>query len=84
MRYDKELHWIYVASDIKFRNNVFPQSPFLVSSYLMVHPEKAEIYFTKNIKIKDLLKYIHITFIRNKYTNIMDAVKAYIEGEEHV
>lgn len=84
MRYDKELHWIYVASDIKFRNNVFPQLPFLVSSYLMVHPEKAEIYFTKNIKIKDLLKYIHITFIRNKYTNIMDAVKAYIEGEEHV
>lgn len=84
MRYDKELHWIYVASDIKFRNNVFPQLPFLVSSYLMVHPEKAEIYFTKNIKIKDLLKYIHITFIRNKYTNIMDAVKSYIEGEEHV
>ena len=84
MRYDKELHWIYVASDIKFRNNVFPQLPFLVSSYLMVHPEKAETYFTKNIKIKDLLKYIHITFIRNKYTNIMDAVKAYIEGEEHV
>ena len=84
MRYDKELHWIYVASDIKFRNNVFPQLPFLVSSYLIVHPEKAEIYFIKNIKIKDLLKYIHITFIRNKYTNIMDAVKAYIEGEEHV
>ena len=84
MRYDKELHWIYVASDIKFRNNVFPQLPFLVSSYLMVHPENAEIYFTKNIKIKDLLKYIHITFIRNKYTNIMDAVKDYIEGEENV
>lgn len=84
MRYDKELHWIYVASDIKFRNNIFPQLPYLISVYLMVHPEKAELYFTKKIKLKDLLRYIHITFIRNKYTNIMDAVVAYIEGEEHV
>lgn len=84
MRYDKDLHWIYVASDIKFRNNIFPQLPFLVSSYLMVHPEKAELYFTKDIKMKDLLKYIHVTFIRNKFKTIMEAVKAYIEGEDNV
>ena len=84
MRYDKNFHWIYVASDIKFKNNVFPQLPFIISTYLMVYPEKAEMYFAKDIKLEDLLKHIHITFIRNKYSTVMDAVKTYIEGDENV
>ena len=39
MRYDKDKHWIYVAVHNKYSNNILPQLPQLLSTYLLLNPD---------------------------------------------
>lgn len=84
MSCNRDKHWIYVAAHDKYKNSIFPQLPFLVSCYLILHPEKAELYFDKKLKLDEILKHIHITFIRKEYSTLMAAVKSYVEDESNV
>ena len=64
MRFDKDKHWIYIAAHNKYQNNILPQLPQLISIYLLMNPDKANLYFQSKLSLDD----IFICFIFSKET----------------
>jgi hypothetical protein len=50
----------------------------------MNNQDKTKLYFDTKVKLEDLLKYIHITYIRKGEMPLIEIVKAYVEGEDNV
>lgn len=48
-------HWLYVSLYFKYGNNVIPQIPRILLSYLIKNPTKKDLYLNKNIKVEQIL-----------------------------
>ena len=84
MRFDKDKHWIYVAVHNKYSNNILPQLPQLLSTYLLLNPDKANLYFMSKLSIDDILYCFFTKYKTDKDIDILLTLRELIEGETDV
>ena len=84
MRFDKDKHWIYIAAHNKYQNNILPQLSQLISIYLLMNPDKANLYFQSKLSIDDILYCFFTKYKTDKDINILQTIVSIIEGEENV
>ena len=84
MRYDRDKHLIYVAAHNKYANNILPQLPTLLSTYLILNPDKANLYLQSKLTIDDILYCFFTKYQTDKDINILQTIVSIIEGEENV
>ena len=84
MRFDKDKHWIYIATHNKYQNNILPQLPQLISIYLLMNPDKANLYFQSKLSLDDILYCFFTIYQTDKDINILQTIVSIIEGEENV
>lgn len=84
MRYDRDKHWIYVAAHNKYANNILPQLPTLLSTYLILNPDKANLYFQSKLTIDDILYCFFTKYKTDKDLDILRTIREIIEGEDNV
>lgn len=81
MRFDKDKHWIYVAARTKFSNNVLPDLPRLIYIYLLINPDKANLYFQSKLSLDDILYSFFEKYKTDKDLDILKTIIEIIEGE---
>ncbi len=63
----------------KFKNNVLPRIPDLITSYLIDNPDKIDLYFDKNLNVDSILKYLASAFKETKNIKLLDEIVKYVE-----
>lgn len=75
--YDKLRHQIYLAVYCKYDNNIIPDLPRIISTYLLSNPNKINLYINQNIHVGMILEYLATKDL--KKINILEEVINYVE-----
>lgn len=79
--FNRDKHFIYMAIYCKYDNNVLPQIPRVLVSYLLDNPGKIDFYLNKNIHIGMLLERLSTAFRTKEEINILEEIINYVEVE---
>ena len=71
---------IYVWTHYKYQNPIIPRLPDLITSYLIVNPNKMDYYFNSNITVSNLIKHLANSYSKNKEMNLLEEIKLFMEG----
>lgn len=74
---NKDKLFIYNVINKKYQNNIIPNIPKLLVTYLLKNPDKIELYLRKEITIDNLLKNIKY----DKKTNILEKISKFVEED---
>lgn len=74
---NKDKLFIYNVINKKYQNNIIPNIPKLLVTYLLKNPDKIELYLRKEITIDNLLKSIKY----DKKTNILEKISKFVEED---
>lgn len=74
---NKDKLFIYNVINKKYQNNIIPNIPKLLVTYLLKNPNKIELYLRKEITIDNLLKNIKY----DKKTNILEKISKFVEED---
>lgn len=74
---NKNKLFIYNVINKKYQNNIIPNIPKLLVTYLLKNPNKIELYLRKEITIDNLLKNIKY----DKKTNILEKISKFVEED---
>ncbi len=74
---NKDKLFTYNVINKKYQNNIIPNIPKLLVTYLLKNPDKIELYLRKEITIDNLLKNIKY----DKKTNILEKISKFVEED---
>lgn len=74
---NKDKLFIYNVINKKYQNNIIPNIPKLLVTYLLKNPNKIELYLRKEITIDNLLNNIKY----DKKTNILEKISKFVEED---
>ena len=65
----------------KYKNNLYPELPKMITSYIIDNPDKLDLYLDKNIDTNKLFDHLYTTFKKTKKINrVMKDIIAIVEG----
>mgnify|MGYP004559568937 FL=1 len=70
---------IYVWTQARYKNNLIPILPSIITGYLIDNPCKIDYYFNKGKGLNDLLDYLSKRFKENQTINLLEEIINYIE-----
>ena len=76
---DKRTHQLYVCLYFKYDNNIIPELPRILVSYLLDHPEKISFYINKTIHVGMILYMLAIKYAENPNIDILEEIIQYVE-----
>lgn len=79
--FNKNNHYIYTILFIKYDNDIMPDIPRVLVSYLIQNPNKVEYYISSKVHIGKILERLSDVFKENKNVDILDEIINYVEGE---
>lgn len=79
--FNKNNHYIYTILFIKYDNDIMPDIPRVLVSYLIQNPDKVEYYISSKVHIGKILERLSDVFKENKNIDILDEIINYVEGE---
>lgn len=71
---------IYIWTHSKYKNNILPEVPCLITTYLLANPNKVSIYLRKDLNVNKLLSVIAEAYSTNNSIKILDTIINYVEG----
>ena len=72
---------IYIWIHYRYKNNILPVIPCLITSYILDNPDKLKIYLDKNLNVNKMLDYIAQEYTKSKNNKILDLIIDYVEGK---
>lgn len=70
---------IYVWTQARYKNNLIPILPSIITGYLIDNPCKIDYYFNKGKCLNDLLDYLSKRFKGNQTINLLEEIINYME-----
>lgn len=70
---------IYVWTQARYKNNLIPILPSIITDYLIDNPSKIDYYFNKGKGLNDLLDYLSKRFKENQTINLLEEIINYME-----
>ncbi len=70
---------IYVWTQARYKNNLIPILPSIITGYLIDNPCKIDYYFNKGKGLNDLLDYLSKRFKENQTINLLEEIINYME-----
>lgn len=71
---------IYVWTQARYKNNLIPILPSIITGYLIDNPGKIDYYFNKGKGLNDLLDYLSKRFKENQTINLLEEIINYMEA----
>lgn len=71
---------IYIWTHSKYKNNILPEVPCLITTYLLSNPDKVSTYLRKDLNVNKLLSVIAEAYSANNSVKILDTIINYVEG----
>lgn len=71
---------IYVWTQARYKNNLIPILPSIITGYLIDNPCKMDYYFNKGKGLNDLLDYLSKRFKENQTINLLEEIINYMEN----
>lgn len=72
---------IYIWIHYRYKNNILPVIPCLITTYILEHPDKLNLYLDKKLNINKLLEYIASSYKDKKTNEILNMIVEYVEGK---
>ena len=72
-------HKLYICIYFKYDNNVIPNLPRILVSYLLNYPDKISIYLSKNLHVGMILNMLAIKYVTNPNMDILTEILQYVE-----
>ncbi len=76
---DKRTHQIYVCLYFKYDNNIIPELPRILVSYLLDYPDKISFYINNTIHVGMILYMLAIKYAANPNIDILEEIINYVE-----
>ena len=73
---------IYVWIHFRYKNNVLPIIPCLLTTYILDNPEKLILYLDKKLNVDKLLDYVASEYKKTKSNKILEMIIEYVEGKD--
>lgn len=70
---------IYVWTQARYKNNLIPILPSIITGYLIDNPCKIDYYFNKGKGLNDLLDYLSKRFKENQTINLLEEIINHME-----
>ena len=67
----------------RFKNNIIPVLPCLITTYLISNPEKLNLYLDKKLNVNKLLTHIASVYKDNKQLKLIDLITNYVENQKN-
>lgn len=71
---------IYVWSHTKYKNNIIPEIPCLITSYLIDNPDKVNKYLNKKLSVDKLLESVALVYSKTQNPNLLKMIIEYVES----
>lgn len=71
---------IYVWTQARYKNNLIPILPSIITGYLIDNPAKIDYYFNKGKGLNDLLDYLSKRFKENQTIKLLEEIINYMEN----
>ena len=79
--FNRDKHFLYMAIYCKYDNNILPQVPKLLVSYLLDNPGKINFYLNSKVHIGMILERLSNVFREKEEINILEEIIQYVEVE---
>ena len=79
--FNRDKHFLYMAIYCKYDNNILPQVPKVLVSYLLDNPGKIDFYLNSKVHIGMILERLSNVFREKEEINILDEIIQYVEVE---
>ena len=73
---------IYVFVYYKYKNNVIPELPRILTSYLLMNPAKIPLYLNKNINVELILNQLAINYSNADSFDILEQIVKLVEHND--
>lgn len=79
--FNRDKHFLYMAIYCKYDNNILPQVPKVLVSYLLDNPGKIDFYLNNKVHIGMILERLSNVFREKEEINILEEIIQYVEVE---
>ena len=73
---------IYIWIHYRYKNNILPVIPCLITTYILNNPNKLNLYLDKKLNVNKLLDYIAKEYKDKKTNEILNMIIDYVEGKD--
>lgn len=72
----------YVFIQYKYKNNIIPELPRILISYLLMNPEKISLYINKDINVELILNQLANNYSNNGSIDILEEIVKLVETND--
>lgn len=72
----------YVFIQYKFKNNIIPELPRILTSYLLMNPDKIHIYINKDVNVELILNQLATSYTNDGTIDILEEIKRLVEDND--
>ena len=72
----------YVFIQYKYKNNVIPELPRILISYLLMNPDKIPIYINKDINVELILNQLATNYSNDCSMDILEEIIKLVENND--
>lgn len=73
---------IYVFVGSKYKNNIIPELPRILTSYLLMNPDKIAIYLNKDINVELFLNQLATNYSNDNSIDILEEIIRLVEKND--
>lgn len=72
----------YVFVEFKYKNNIIPELPRILTSYLLMNPDKIPIYLNKDINVELILNQLATNYSNDDSMDILEEIVKLVENND--
>lgn len=72
----------YVFIEYKYKNNIIPELPRILTSYLLMNPDKIPIYLNKDINVELILNQLATNYSNDDSIDILEEIVKLVENND--
>lgn len=72
----------YVFIQYKYKNNIIPELPRILISYLLMNPEKISLYINNDINVELILNQLANNYSNNGSIDILEEIVKLVETND--
>lgn len=72
----------YVFIEYKYKNNIIPELPRILTSYLLMNPDKIPIYLNKDINVELILNKLATNYSNDDSIDILEEIVKLVENND--
>ena len=73
---------IYVFVESKYKNNIIPELPRILTSYLLMNPDKIPIYLNKDMNVELILNQLATNYCNDNSIDILNEIVKLVENND--